>query len=158
MKKLSKDNKGFTLVEMIVVLVILAILAAILIPGLLGYIDDAKNKQIEIHGKAVYTAAQAVASKYYGKTNKVPASYSSEYAKDVRDLAELSTFSNSSAAKVQFKGSSGPDAYKVIGVEYTEDGSTWYQFTTSPKEWKKVGSESGDVSSLSGNTVDVNHS
>ena len=43
MKK-TKDNKGFTLVELIVVITILAILAAILVPALLGYIDKAKNQ------------------------------------------------------------------------------------------------------------------
>ncbi len=34
-----KDKRGFTLVELIVVLVILAILASVLIPALIGYID-----------------------------------------------------------------------------------------------------------------------
>ena len=67
MKKFKNDNKGFTLVELIVVLVILAILAAILVPALLGYIDEAKQKQIVLEGKSVYTACQAVASELYAK-------------------------------------------------------------------------------------------
>lgn len=41
-------NQGFTLVEMIVVMVILTVLAAILVPGLMGWIDEAKGKQIAL--------------------------------------------------------------------------------------------------------------
>ena len=70
MKKTSKEkmhgsHSGFTLVELVVVLVLLAILAAILVPACLGYIDSARRKDEMTHAKAVFNAAQAKLSSLY---------------------------------------------------------------------------------------------
>ena len=71
MNKKKMENKGFTLVELIVVLVILAILAAILVPALLGYIDRAKEKQYVLNAKSALTATQAEFSSLYGEGSDV---------------------------------------------------------------------------------------
>ena len=66
MKNTRKNKKGFTLVELIIVLVILAILAAILVPALLGWIDKAGNGQDIVDARALMNAVQAEMTEEYG--------------------------------------------------------------------------------------------
>ena len=43
MKKISKSKKGFTLVEMVLVIAIIVILAAVMLIGITGYIEKAQK-------------------------------------------------------------------------------------------------------------------
>ncbi len=67
----KNKKKGFTLVELIVVLAILAILAAMLVPALTGYIDKANEKKILATARQYYVAAQTVASEAYANGDEI---------------------------------------------------------------------------------------
>jgi len=137
MKKFKNDNKGFTLVELIVVLVILAILAAILVPALLGYIDEAKQKQIVLNGKSVYTAAQAVASEMYAKGIEPANTLSDEtgddapkgagtwatYSAKIYKVADVASFGGKSyKIYIAFKAGADHNKWTVDKVYYNQDG------------------------------------
>jgi general secretion pathway protein G len=55
MKKFIHDNRGFTLIEIMVVIVILALLAALVAPKLIGRSDDAKIADAKVQIRNIET-------------------------------------------------------------------------------------------------------
>ncbi|MBR6172665.1 MAG: type II secretion system protein [Eubacterium sp.] len=134
MKK--RNDKGFTLVELIVVLVILAILAAILVPALLGYIDKAREKQVTTNAEAAYVAAQALATEAYGKgvaTDKLEDYCNDQKIKNLTDIGEDFEVS------IEFGGSTGSSVntakrqnyiikkFYYVQTSGTQKCAVWYQ-------------------------------
>jgi prepilin-type N-terminal cleavage/methylation domain-containing protein len=54
MKKIL-NKKGFTLIELIVVILILAILAAILVPSILNYVTQANTARDQANARGLYS-------------------------------------------------------------------------------------------------------
>lgn len=62
-----KNKKGFTLIELIVVIAILGILALFLVPQFMGYANDAKLQVAKANTRTVWSAAKVVEVTYQYK-------------------------------------------------------------------------------------------
>ena len=138
----SKEQKGFTLVEMIVVLVIIAILAAITIPALLKYIDKAKDKQLVINARTAYLAAETAASEAYAANIAVPTAKEFTFDKSSADDKKTSITKVQENAKNLTGLTSGysctvkvDDKWKVTQVTFTENGKTAELIIGSGSDW-----------------------
>jgi len=115
-------TKGFTLVELIVVILILGILLAIAVPALVGYIDRARDVQRQANARHV---AQAVTSMFIME------------GVDLRTASQVSFYSGDSLL-------GSPDRLAIVadlaGVPLSDIG-----FSFSAGQWRAPGSSSPEV-------------
>ena len=70
MKETKRKNDGFTLVELIVVLVLVSVLSAVMVPSFLAYIDDVRAQQDLIKAKELMIKAQDFFDELFNSDNE----------------------------------------------------------------------------------------
>ena len=85
MKRIAKNSKGFTLIELMIVVAIIGILAAIAIPNFLRYQLKSKTAEAKTNIGAIKTSQEAFRAErdYYAACTANPAAVSTAGAKQV---------------------------------------------------------------------------
>lgn len=112
MKNANKlNNKGFTLMELIIVVAIMAILIALIAPNLVGFLDKADETSLKANAKSCYTAAAAWATqaridgitiKDGSCTVQKSTTDSTDY-KGLVDVVNTANFSDKDKVEITFK-------------------------------------------------------
>lgn len=118
---MKNKNHGFTLVETIVTLVILAILAAVAIPTMRGYIDTAKGKSYIPEAKRACTAVQGYIIEQYSNQNL-------DAFELYEDLIMYKLGETGHALNTLLEGSYTPGAW-IKSVNFNEKTARFYGIT-----------------------------
>lgn len=126
-KHMRENRDGFTLVEVLAVLVIIAILAAVAIPTMSGFINDARKKSYTSQARNVYVAAQAAALELEAAENGVAAAAVNFY-----------TRGDGSNYMTRVEALLGNDVESGSSFTITLNGNKVEEVEYTPKDGKKI--------------------
>ena len=143
-KQVNKNEQGFTLVELMVVVAIIGILSAVAIPNFKRYQAKTKTSEAKLQLSAIYSALTSLQSDY------------DAFATCLEDAGYVAPSGNSHYYALGF-AQDNPDARAIVTAnggtcEQTKDGTDQFQFGAG----KTVGgykADAGDVGSINVRSV-----
>lgn len=123
LKNRLNENKGFSLVELIVVIAIMVILIALLVPNVVGYISKAQDSANLSAAKSIYNAANTAVIDYKAQHGGYPtaAELGKTLANPSNEAERLAVVPKGTAAAIGYDGKGNVWAVAVASAADTED-------------------------------------
>ena len=136
-KEKKKDNKGFTLVELVIVVAILAILVGILAPQYTKYVEKSRKAADASNLENLVTAFKTAAS---DGNDQIPAG---EYKFTINNEAESGKTTTTLAVPATLPTGVTESGIKEIITSYV--GANWEDTKLKSKKWTKNGKTEGET-------------